>query len=159
MPENTMSSGALVEEPPPPPAENAVVYVIESSHHFRDHDNNPKSKDELLADEGWFADEASAEVRCRQLNEKNRLYYDTRMASLKRSHDAKIRQAEKANKEAAAIRAAGLRKKDQPVPPPFVAEPFDSFLSNSSHTRYEAIEVRRSDHDCIARAETPEDTA
>jgi hypothetical protein len=136
---------------------DAVVYVIQSNYHYRDLDNHPKTDEELLDDEGWFADKASAVTRCQQLNAQNLAYYDTSMAIKKRAHDATIRHAEKKNLEAAAIRAAGLKKDDVPVPPAFVPETFEKFLSVGNHTIYEPVEIRRSDHDGIARAVATED--
>ncbi|MCI4659632.1 hypothetical protein [Cryobacterium zhongshanensis] len=133
---------------------NAVVYVIESSYNHRDQDNRPASEEALVVDEGWFADHASADARCVQLNARNRAYYDTSMATKERNHNALIRVAEKKNLEAAAIRSAGLPKADVAVPPAFAPETFEKFFSGSNHTTYAPIPIRRSDHDGIARAAT-----
>lgn len=132
-----------------------VIHVIQSAYHYRDQDNHPKTDETLLDDEGWFADTASAAARCDQLNAQNRTHYDTQVAADEREHAAKIRKAEQLNREAAAIRAGGMTKTDVPVPSAFVPETFEKFLSRSSHTSYEPLEIRRSDHDGIARAEEP----
>lgn len=136
----------------PTPADDAVVYVIQSNYHYRDQDNYAKCDEELLAEEGWFAEAASAAVRCEQLNAQNLSYYETSMAARKRGHDAKIREAEKTNREAAAIRAAGMAKADVAVPPPFEPEGYEKFVAQTNHTTFEAVAVRRSDHDGITRA-------
>lgn len=152
MPKNPLPAPNLTHDVVAFPSDDTVVYVIQSSYHYRDPDNRAKCDEELLVEEGWFADAASAAVRCEQLNARNRSYYETSMAARKRSHDAKIREAEKANREAAAIRAAGMAKADVAVPPPFEPEDYETFVSQSNPTTYEAIAVRRSDHDGIARA-------
>lgn len=129
-----------------------VVYVIQSSFNYRDPSNHPKSDEDLVVLEGWFADRASAAVRCTQLNARNHAYYDACMATKARERDVAIRVAQQKNQEAAAIRAAGMLKADIAVPSPFVPETFEKFFSGSNHTTYEPVEIRRSDHDGIARA-------
>lgn len=131
---------------------NSVVYVIQSSYNHSDQNNQRVSNKDLVTEEGWFADSASAAVRCDQLNARNHAYYDTAMATKKRDRDTLIRGAEKKNLEAAAIRSAGMQKDDVAVPPTFVPETFEKFFSGSNHTTYEPIAIRRSDHDGIARA-------
>jgi hypothetical protein len=130
----------------------AVVHVIQSSYHHTDRDNRRVSTDEILTDEGWFVDRASAQIRCAQLNAKHQAFYTTRMDILKRERQTAIRAAEKKNREAAAIRGAGMSKSDVPVPAPFTPESFADFFSKTSYVSYEPIEIRRSDHDGIARA-------
>jgi hypothetical protein len=132
--------------------DSTVVHVIQSSYHYRDRDNHPTRDEELVEEEGWFADAASAAARCDQLNAQNHTHYLTSMASRKREHDTKVPRAEQHNLEAAAIRGAGLKKDDVAVPPPFVPVPFEKFLAGTSYTSYEPLQIRRSDHDGIARA-------
>lgn len=129
-----------------------LVRVIQSIYHYRDADNYPTTEEKILEDEGWFADAASAGIRCEQLNAQHRKLYDVAMARAKRERDAKIAAAETANKEAALLRANGLDKKDVIVPDAFVPTPFGSWAPGHSHTVYEVIEIRRSDHDGIATA-------
>jgi FAD/FMN-containing dehydrogenase len=131
-----------------------VVHVIQSCFYYRDQDNYPKCDEDLVADEGWFADNESAAARCEQLNARNRAFYDTSMATKKRAHDRSIQEAERKNLEAAAIRAAGMQKSDVAVPKPFVPETFERFFAQSNHTVFEPVQIRRSDHDGIARART-----
>jgi hypothetical protein len=131
---------------------NPVVFVIQSRFNYRDQDNRPAYDEVLADDEGWFSERDSADIRCEQLNARNRVYYDTAVSSKAREHTLKIRDAEKKNLEAAAIRAAGMTKLDVPVPADFVPETFEKFFAQSNHTTYAAIEIRRSDYDGIARA-------
>ncbi|MET0887246.1 MAG: hypothetical protein ABWX92_12415 [Mycetocola sp.] len=135
-------------------AADAVVYVIQSYFHYRDQDNYPKCDEELVTDEGWFADSDSAAARCEQLNARNQAFYDASMDAKRRSHETSIREAQRKNMEAAAIRAAGMPKEDVAVPAPFVPETLAKFLARSNHTVYEPVQIRRSDHDGIARART-----
>lgn len=130
----------------------ALVHVIQSAYHYRDADNYPTTEEKILEDEGWFADVASAGVRCDQLNAQHRALYDVAMARAKRERDAKIAFAVTANREAALLRANGLEKKDVIVPDEFVPTPFENWAPGHSHTVYEVIEIRRSDHDGIATA-------
>lgn len=132
--------------------EDDTVYVIQSCYHYRDVDNYPKVEEELQVDEGWFASRFAADLRCEYLNARNRSGYNNAVAAQKRAHDAKIAKAELANREAAAIRSAGMNKPDVPVPAPFVAQSFERYLSESSYTSYESIAIKHSDHDGLARA-------
>jgi len=129
-----------------------VVHVIQSSYHYRDQDNYPKSDDAIMDDEGWFADAGAAAIRCEKLNAQNRVLYDSTMATRKRERDAKIQKAEQHNLEAGVLRAAGIPKDDVAVPTAFVAPPFETYSPDHPHTSYEVMEIRRSDHDGIARA-------
>lgn len=137
-----------------PGADASVVHVIESSYRYRDADNYDASVEKILEDEGWFADEKSARIRCEQLNAQNRKLYDVTMARLKRQHDAKIAAAEETNREAAILRKAGINKRDVAVPAPFVPTPFDDYVPEAGHTTYDVLPIRRSDHDGIAQAVT-----
>lgn len=130
-----------------------VVYVIQSTHHYRDLDNYPRNEDQILEDEGWFVDEASAAVRSDQLNENNRRLYDVAMDRARRDREAKIRVAETANAEAAILRANGMTKADVPVPSAFVPTPFEDYVPEGSWTSYAVLPITRSDHDGIARAQ------
>ena len=133
-------------------ATSAVVYVIQSSYHYRDQDNYPKTDEVLEDDEGWFADAESAAARCDQLNAPKRTHYENVMASEKRDHGVKIELARQKNREAAVLRAGGIAKTDVKVPKPFEPDVFEAFLSRSSYTVHEPVAIRRSDHDGLVRA-------
>lgn len=129
-----------------------VVHVIQSAYHYLDADNRPRTDEQILEEDGWFADPESAALRCGQLNAKNRALYDVAMSRAKRERDVKIQAAETANREAAVLRANGMHKTDVKVPPPFEPVPFEEYRPDHGHTTYEVVEIRRSDHDGIARA-------
>jgi hypothetical protein len=131
---------------------NSVVYVVQSTYNHRTPDNLRVSDQDLVANEGWFADVESARIRCGQLNARNHAYYDACMDTKKRERAALIHDATQTNLEAAAIRSAGMLKSDVAIPLAFVPETFEKFFSKSNHTTYEPIAIRRSDHDGIARA-------
>jgi len=151
MPENPVPTGNCTHGIS---SDNAdVVHVVQSTFHHRDNDNRLVSDVEILVDEGWFADVDSARTRCEQLNARGRAYYDSAIAAQQRAHQVKTQTAERLNLEAQAIRAAGMTKSDVALPKPFVPEPFETFFSEANHTSYEAIHIRRSDHNGIAPAE------
>lgn len=130
----------------------SLVYVLQSTYHYRDIDNYPTSDDSILEEEGWFADAATAKLRCDQLNAQNRALYDVAMARAKRERDAKIKAAEATNQEAAILREHGIAKNDVPVPAPFVPTPFEQYRPEGGHTTYEVLAITRSDHDHLAPA-------
>jgi hypothetical protein len=136
-------------------AADITVHVIRSSYHHRDVDNRPTVDEQIVEDEGWFADSASAAVRCEQLNANDRALHASDMDRRRRDRDAKIAAAETANREAAILRANGMPKDDIPVPKEFTPTAFEDWRHERPHTVFEVIEIRRSDHDGMARAAKP----
>ena len=124
-----------------------TVLMIRAYHHSRDRDNRPVTEDTLLEEEGWFADRPSAERRAAELNSRTDALYDGEVDRLRRAHETKLREARQYNREAAAIRAAGMSKKDVPEPGPFEPPTRERVLSGTSHTSYEVEEVERSELD------------
>ena len=131
---------------------NNRVFVIESSYHFRDRDNRDVTEDEILVNEGWFADKASAEIRRDQLNASSRTLYDQAIEAEERTQNEKIRRAKEFNREAAVLRDAGMTKADIVVPPAYTPPTYERFLNSTNHTSHTVVEVSRADHDGIAQA-------
>lgn len=129
-----------------------AVLMIMSTYHSHDADNRPTSEDILLEEEGWFADRTSADRRVEELNARTDALYNTEVDRLRRAHEQKTRAAKQHNREAAAIRAAGMRKADVPVPAPFEPPTKERVLAHTSYTAYEVIKVERSELDALAAA-------
>jgi hypothetical protein len=140
-------------DPNPTGDADTVIHVIESSYHYTDADGRPAVDHSIEEDEGWFANAESATIRSEQLNAQNRALYDVEMDRRKRERDAKILAAETSNREAAVLRANGFEKADVRVPEPFESVPYEQWRPDRVHTTFAVIEMKRSDHDGIARAE------
>lgn len=130
------------------PAMPETVHVIQSSYNYRDVDNYPKTDDEVMEDEGWFASRQAAQDRVDELNQNNVKLWESEQERLRRAHNAKIAVARQHNREAEAIRAAGMRKADVPVPATYVVEPFEAFMRKAtSYTGYSVLEISRAETD------------
>lgn len=135
-----------------------IVYVIESVHRTYDHDNRHVETTEVMDDEGWFASQNAAYARGAQLNANLHRAYEADEARRAREHDKKRQAALQTNKEAAAIRAAGMRKKDVKVPDAYVPRDFETWLrAQESLTSYQVLTLTRSQHEARSATSTQGD--
>ena len=130
------------------PVAPETIHVIQSSYNYRDIDNYPKTDDEVMEDEGWFADRGAAQARVDELNQNNVKLWESEQKRLRRTHNAKIAVVRQHNREAEAIRVAGMRKADVPVPATYVVESFESFMRKATnYTSYSVLEISRAKTD------------
>jgi hypothetical protein len=129
-----------------------AVHVIQSTFHYRDADGRPVTEEQVMVDEGWFDDIASAIVRREQLSDQNRRLYELDMDKARRDREAKIATAEQTNAEVAVLRENGFAKEFVQVPTVFVPMPFEEYLPERSFTTYDVVEIHRSEFDGIASA-------
>lgn len=134
-------------EAPPVALDLETIYAIESSYHRRDADNRDVVETSIDTEEGYFRSREAADTRTGQLNEKLADHHEVDEKRRQREHTQKVREAQKFNKEAAAIRAAGLKKADVPEPKAYVPRTFEAFIATTNHTMYAVTEINRSDYD------------
>ncbi|KIA72702.1 hypothetical protein ANMWB30_24700 [Arthrobacter sp. MWB30] len=127
------------------------LWLIEASRHFRDEDNYPTHTNTMEIDEGFFTSEERAEERAAELNKTLVDLHQTDERLRKRQHAAAVRQATRHNAEAAAIRAAGMKKADVPIPVTYMPRSFQAFLKgvaySDEYTIYEVVEIERAASD------------
>lgn len=150
-----MTENAALTTPTPAfdTAGPTTLFVILRRFNSFDADSRCVSVEEFLSEEGWFLDAASAQARCDELSAPERSYYEETMAGRQRLRDRQIKQAEQANRQAAASRAAGLKKDDVAVPEPFEPMGMEKFYSlNGGRRTHEAVAIRRADRDGLSHA-------
>lgn len=125
-----------------------IVYIIESVHRTYDRNNRLVETTEVMDDDGWFSDHDAALGRCEQLNANLHRAHAADEQRQAREHNKKRQAALRANKEAAAIRAAGMRKKDVKVPDAYVPRDFETWRrAQESLTSYHVLPLTRSQHE------------
>lgn len=129
--------------------EPTTVWAIESSYAPYDLDNRREVTSTIDVDEGWFSTEEEAKKRVEQLNESIARMHAEDERRAEALHQAKIDAALQTNREAAAIRAAGMSKDDVAIPKPYRPRTLEQFLRSRSYTAYEAVAVERSEHDSL----------
>lgn len=106
-----------------------LIWVIEKTVHTRNQDNYLVDETELEIDEGYFLTQEAAQLRADALSGPAHTDYQARLESDKRAHQLLTRSARRYNKEAAAIRAAGMVKADRRLPEPYVPLTFSDFMA------------------------------
>lgn len=125
-----------------------IVYAIESTHRYEDADRRDRTDSTILDEEGWFATEKAAQDRADQLNTGLRQAHAADEDRQRRTVDKKRREAQQYNREAAAIRAAGMRKADIKVPDPYAGRDFETWARHQhSLTTHHVVTLERSEHD------------
>lgn len=106
-----------------------TIWVIEKTVHTRNQDNYLVDQTELEVDEGYFPTKEAAQLRAEELNGPSHTDYLAQIESSRKAHQVLIRSTRHYNKEAAAIRAAGMPKADRRMPEPYVPITFSDFMT------------------------------
>lgn len=108
-------------------ATSPTIWVIEKTQHSRNQDNYAVEETGLEIDEGYFLTQEAAQQRANELGGPTQIKYQALVEQEKKAHQALTRSIRRHNKEAAAIRAAGMAKADQSLPEPYVPKTFQQF--------------------------------
>lgn len=128
--------------------DDEVVYAICSTHRHEGWDNRPVETTQVEEGEGWFSTRQAAQHRVDQLNASLQQAWQADEDRRRREVDKKRRDALQLNREAAAIRAAGMRKADVKVPQPYPGRTFEQWsTASTSLTVHCVVELPRSEHD------------
>lgn len=131
-------------------APEETIYAITSTHRHDGYDGRPTEDIEIEEDEGWFCSEESAQARVDQLNQALQRSYELDEDRNRREREKERRAAQHLNKEAEAIRAAGMKKADVKVPAPYTPRSFEQWArTKDSLTTHQVITLTRSEHDRI----------
>lgn len=117
------------------------VWVIERTDHSRNQDNYPTEVQTTEFEEGFFLSQTSCNERAIELNGPAHQTFMDQEAARKRQHQAEVNAVNRHNKEAAILRAAGMKKADRRQPEPFVARTFHQFQGHTDHRTYEAVPI------------------
>lgn len=134
---------------------NAAIWVIERTRHSRDVDNYEVSESTIEIDEGFYLSKIAAEECAEGHNASLMANYDHAEQQRQLEHKRQSKAVMRHNSEAAAIRAAGMKKTDMALPRPFVPRTLSEFRRNTDHVIYEVVEVQRATDD---RSESPDST-
>lgn len=125
-----------------------TIYAIQATSRHTDPSGERHENTSVVVHEGYFLTEQAAAERIRQLDGSARQMHQHHEEQRLRKHHALVEEADLANREAAAIRAAGMQKEDMPYPKPFEPMSFEQFVQTTpSVVSYQVAPMTRSEFD------------
>ncbi len=134
-----------------------TIYAIQANTRYTSPEGQPRIESAVIVHEGYFLTHEAAHERVLQLESSARRLHQTHEEQRLNRHQELVAEVELFNREAAAIRAAGMQKEDRPYPAPFEPMAFEVFVQQTNVTGYEIVTMTRSEFDTsVEQAEASE---
>lgn len=123
------------------------VWIIESSHHTLGKDGHFIDELSIQANEGFFLSQIDADQRADELNALLVEKFKKSEALRLSNHESKVETVRLFNREAAAIRAAGMKKEDIEEPRPPMARTIEEYKEYADHFSFRAVTMSLASED------------